>query len=73
MIYSFSDPISYYRPDIKVTDIRTTDLTNQNSITVIPYGFEIYGFDAKNFLTTNNFTLTKTQNFRSLTTEIWTK
>ncbi len=73
MIPSFSDPINYYRPDIKVSDIRTMVLKNQNTIVllVIPYGFDIFGFNHTSYLQSINFIHSNTQNFRQISLETW--
>lgn len=74
MIPSFSDPLKYYRPDIKVSDIRTLtpdDLSTRGLI-IIPYGFDIFGFNHIPLLQSLNFSHSHTQNFRQISLETWT-
>lgn len=71
LIPSFSDPIKYYRPDIKITDYRLP-VTDYNLL-VVPYGESIHAFDHQSYLQNQNYSLQSTQNFRELTLETWAK
>ena len=65
-------PINYYRPDIKVVDLR--DFENApKKITVLPYSTEIYGLDYRKLLENNNYSITKETSFRQLSLEKWRK
>jgi uncharacterized membrane protein len=71
MIASLSDPIKYYRPDIKITDYRLP-ITDYNLL-VIPYGESLHSFDHQSHLKSQNYSLQSTQNFREITLEEWSK
>jgi len=69
IINSFSDPVKYYKPDIKIVDVRTP--TTAKEIMVIPYGEEIHGVDHKSVLEKQGFNLKKINNYRGITSEVW--
>ena len=71
MIASLSDPIKYYRPDIKITYYRLP-ITDYNLL-VIPYGESLHSFDHQSHLKSQNYSLQSTQNFREITLEEWSK
>ncbi|MBU1088270.1 hypothetical protein KKA02_00110, partial [Patescibacteria group bacterium] len=76
MIPSFSDPLQYYRPDLKIQDIRNLNSSNQvaqssSNLTILPYGFSIYAFHHQQLLKNLDYTNTSTTNFRQLTLETW--
>lgn len=71
MIPSFSDPIKYYRPDIKIEKIENCKLEIVNCL-VVSYGESIHGFDHVSHLTRLGYTKSTIQNFRQLTLETWT-
>lgn len=81
MIPSFADPLNYYRPDIKISDIRTIAPKNQSAsvlenysakeLFVVPYGFDIFGFNHTDFLSSQNLSYSNTQNFRQISLETW--
>ena len=72
MVESFGDPVRYYNSKIKIVDIKTTNPTEEK-ITLIPYGEEIHGINSDEKLTKLGYKLTKKNNFREITTEIWEK
>jgi len=69
MVGSFRDPISYYRPEIKIVDIRSSIV--DKDITVIPYGEAIHGVDHKAILEKQGYKLIKINTYREITSEIW--
>ena len=73
MIPSFADPLNYYRPDIKISDIRTIELENYSTkeLIVVPYGFDIFGFNHTDFLSSKNLSHFNTQNFHQISFETW--
>jgi len=70
MIPSFADPINYYRPDITILDSREGKLPS--TLSLIPYGETIHGFDHLPNLVALGYHLQTTHNFRGLTLENWT-
>ena len=71
MVSSFSDPVSYYRKDVKIDDIR--EKISDQEITVVPYGEIIHGIDHNQILATAGYQKTATKNYREITAETWTK
>lgn len=76
MIPSFSDPIQYYRPDLKIHDIRNLNsshpvVQSSSNLTILPYGFSIYAFHHQELLKNLDYTNTKTINFRQNSLENW--
>lgn len=71
MINSFADPIQYYRPDVKINDIRS-EITGEE-VMVIPYGEEIHGVDHNKILTDIGYKIKDKKSYRGLTTEVWIK
>lgn len=83
------DALTYYRPDLKtkILDIRSINhvsrITRQvskdpqsvirDSLTIIPYTSEIYGFDYHKVLSTIGYAQRNVQSVRSLTVETWSK
>lgn len=63
MIESVSDPIKYYRPDIKIKDIKTEKPT-EKEITVIPYGQAIHGINIDQELRELGYGLVSEKSFR---------
>jgi len=72
MISPSSDGLAYYRPDIKIKDLRDTKNIYEKEIVVIPYAVEIYGLDYKKELETKGYQLKEKKSFRELFYEVWT-
>ena len=72
VIESVADPIKYYRPDLKINDLKSI-IATQSEITVIPYASEIHGLDYRQNLLSQNYQLVKETSFRELKSEIWQK
>lgn len=70
MISSFSDPIKYYKPEIKTKDLKTGTI-NEKEVSIIPYGEEIHGLNHREKL--KNYKMIQQKNFRGLTLETWLK
>lgn len=72
IIESVADPIKYYRPDLIISDLKSTEPT-ENTITVVPYATEIHGLDYRQKLLSQNYLLIKETSFRELKSETWQK
>lgn len=74
MVMSSSDPVTYYRKDLKLKDMREMEKElNDKSVTVIPYTADIHGIDYKKILSGKGYTLQEAKSFRDLTYEVWVK
>jgi 4-amino-4-deoxy-L-arabinose transferase-like glycosyltransferase len=79
MIKSSSDALVYYRPDIKIKEIRNLIIRYDRSellerkIYVIPYTADIYDFDYQTQLLALNYRLQKKHSFHGLMYESWVK
>lgn len=71
LISSFSDPLTYYRSDLTIVDLRQPLSTDM--LSVIPYGEAIYGVNHQQLLTAHSYHQVSTQDFRGLTLETWVK
>jgi hypothetical protein len=71
MISTFGDPVNFYRPEIKVKDIRGE--IEGDVIEVIPYGQEIHGLNHNQILVNKNYKRVKQTNLRGMVTESWQK
>jgi uncharacterized membrane protein len=71
MVSSFSDPVKYYNPDIKINDIKG-DISGKE-ISVIPYGEEIHGINHQQILTTAGYKKKTETDYREVTIETWQK
>lgn len=71
MVPSFSDPITYYRPDIAIKDIQKVDSRSTENITVAPYGLAIHGIDLPSTLSPLGYTQSSAIVFRELSLEFW--
>ena len=72
IIESVADPIKYYRPDLKINDLKSISPA-ESEITVIPYASEIHGFDYRQKLLSQDYQLIKETSFRELKSETWQK
>jgi len=72
LIESIADPIKYYRPDLKINDLKTATPI-EKSITIIPYAVDIHGLDYRQKLSALNYHQVTSNNFRELITETWEK
>ena len=72
IIESVADPIKYYRPDLKINDLKSIS-SIESEITVIPYASEIHGLDYRQKLLSQNYQLIKETSFRELKSETWQK
>jgi len=74
IILPSSDPLRYYAPTLPVKELRTLEeVQSEKEITVIPYTFDVYGFDYKKELEKRGFSYKNTKSFRGVWYEIWTK
>lgn len=75
MIPSASDPLTYYLPTLKISDISTLGTTPflPNEIAVIPYVSDIHGVDYKTELLKKGYVETEKESFNGLVLEHWTK
>ena len=73
MIYTSSDPVSYYRKDLEIIDLRTVENIKiaDPEITVIPYSADIHGIDYQKILKLKKFKLMKNEVFRGVSVETW--
>lgn len=72
MIESFSDPIKFYNPEIKVNDIKKNNPVEEK-ITVIPYGEEIHGVNHLEKLKELNYEKISENSLRGVSLEYWEK
>lgn len=68
IILSFSDPIKYYKPEIKIKDLKTETI-NEKEVLIIPYGEQIHGLNHVEKL--KNYKMIGQKNFRELILENW--
>jgi uncharacterized membrane protein len=74
MIISSSDPLTYYRKDLKIKDIKElSNLVGEKSVTVLPYTADVHGVDYKKILTDKGYEMKKATSFRDLTSETWVR
>ncbi len=74
MIPSSSDPISYYRKDVKIKDLNLLNKsTLAKEIIIIPYTSDIYGLNYEAILKAKKFSIDRKQVFRGLSLEVWKK
>jgi len=73
IIIPSSDPVTYYRKDIVLKELRTVAQQKQieKNIYVIPYVTEIYGFDYQKALTDKGCIRLNQKSFRELILEEW--
>lgn len=72
MISSSSDPVKYYKPDLKINELTNLRLDSlPKKITVIPYTATIHGVDYKKILTERKYRLINKKSFRELELEEW--
>lgn len=69
MVSSFYDPVSYYRKEVNVKDIRGE--IEGEEIIAIPYGEEIHGVDHEKILREKGYKLSEKKSFRELEMERW--
>ncbi|OGK45712.1 hypothetical protein A3B40_05540 [Candidatus Roizmanbacteria bacterium RIFCSPLOWO2_01_FULL_37_16] len=73
MIYSSSDPVSYYRKDLKIIDLKTVEDKNiiDPEIIIIPYTTNIHGIDYQKILKQKKYKLIKKEVVRGASVETW--
>lgn len=71
MVYSSSDPIKYYRPDIVVKDLSELKNVADQKIIVLPYSADIHGVNYQKILQMKKYQLTVKKSFRGLIVEEW--
>ena len=72
MVASSSDPLKYYRKNLKVKDIRELNsLKDEKKVIVIPYTADIHGVNYKKILEGKGFKMDRDFVFRDLTREVW--
>ena len=69
MVPSFADPVIYYRPDIKVNNIKHLPIYSYSKFNIIPYGEAIHGINHLDYL--KGLTQTSTINTNQLSLEVW--
>lgn len=72
IIDSVSDPIKYYRPNLKINDLKTS-VPTEKTINIVPYAVDIHGLNYQQELNSQSYQKINTTNFRELTTETWQK
>jgi len=70
MIMSISDPVAYYRPDVRVMDLKQGEPTTE-IIEVVPYAVEIDGLDYKKKLGDLGYERREEKAFRGVVREKW--
>ena len=75
MVYSASDPLAYYTPQVKVRDLLAiqTRPPRERQIIVIPYVADIYGFPYQQELQKLGYKKTAVETVHNLTLERWQK
>src|SRR3989344_687656 len=68
-----NDPILYYKHDIEIKDIRSITQGSEDSLIIVPYAAEIYGFDYVKALKTKGYFRIQVMSFRGLQLEQWRK
>src|SRR3989338_1495424 len=68
-----NDPILYYKHDIEIRDIRSITQGSEDSLIIVPYAAEIYGFDYVKSLKTKGYFRIQAMSFRGLQLEQWRK
>lgn len=72
MIYSASDPMRYYRKDLRIVDLKSADqLSTGQELTVIPYVSDIHGVNYSQALLEKGFIKKSATNFRGVSYETW--
>lgn len=71
MIPSSSDPVLYYRPDVKIKDIRNITSDSRSSHIVLPYTAAIFGIQLPEYLEQRGMRRTEVKTYRELTIEEW--
>jgi hypothetical protein len=74
MVYSSSDPIQYYRGNIKIHDF--SELAKQNTlkeIVVVPYSADIHGVNYRENLSSGGFKKVEERSFRGTVYVKWSK
>ena len=71
MVKTFEDPIKFYNPKIKISDIRS-EISEEN-IWVVPYGEVIHGVNHEEILEKKQYKIKKKINFREMVLEEWEK
>ena len=72
MIGSFGDPVMYYKPEIKIYDLRSK-MYGDKKIEVVPYGEEIHGVNHREILGKQGYKMIEEKSYRGLTSERWEK
>lgn len=70
MIRSVSDPVIYYRPDVRIMDLKE-ETPKAEVIEVIPYTVEIHGLDYKKKLGDLEYVRVEEKAFRQVVWERW--
>lgn len=73
MILPSSDAFTYYRPDIRLRELRELNSVafKDKQILVVPYVFDVYGFDYVVLLKAAHFRKERSRNFRGVLLEKW--
>lgn len=73
IVYSSSDPVRYYRDDIKIIDLKFLSeiKVSQQEIYVIPYTAEIHGINYQKKLAARKYKLDQLIVYRGVTLEKW--
>lgn len=71
MILSSSDPLKYYRKDLRIFSIFDLDKIEDREIILIPYASEIWGVDYKKKLIEKRYLYRKRINFRGVFYEVY--
>ncbi len=73
MILPSSDPLTYYRNDLKLKELRdvVNNLPKGKEIIVIPYVSDVYGFDYARVLGSYHYRQRSARTFRGVVAEKW--
>jgi len=72
MVATVADPIRYYRPEVRVRDLKT-EMAEAEKIEVIPYAVEVHGLDYEKELRTWGYERVAEKSFREMKQEWWEK
>jgi len=72
MVADKSDPVTYYRPEVKIRDLKT-EKAEAEKIEVIPYAIEVHGLDYEKKLNDWGYQRVAEKSFREMKKEWWEK
>lgn len=73
-IESSSDPIRYYRPDVRIHELRSLQPSvKEKKLEVVPYTAEIYGLNYAGILQNYGFHQLSSHDYRGVLYEVWSR